>query len=82
MITEITSYLQFKRDCKVVFTSPQGKRVLSYLMKKGCVTTPIASTDHDETQRNAGMQRRVLSILKATTQNETELEQQIEDDLS
>jgi hypothetical protein len=51
-------------------------------MKKGCVTTPIASTDHDETQRNAGMQRLVLSILKATTQNETELEQQIEDDLS
>lgn len=79
-IREISGYLQFKHDCKYVFTSDQGRRVLSYLMRKGCVTTPVASTDHEESLRNQGMQRLVLSIMKATYRNETELEQHIEEE--
>lgn len=78
-IREFSDYLQFKRDCKVLFTdSPQGQRVLRYLMKKGCVTTPVASSDPNETLRNTGAQRLVLSIVKATFKDETELEQEIE----
>lgn len=80
MIKEVVSYLQFKRDCHVVFTSPQGMRVLRYLMNKGCVSTPVASTDRDESLRNQGAQRLVLSIMKATYRNETELEQLIEEE--
>jgi len=80
MIKEISSYLQFKRDCKVVFASPQGQRVLRYLMNKGSVTTPVASLDRDESLRNQGAQRLVLSILKATYRNESELEQLIEEE--
>ena len=78
-VRELSDYLQFIRDCKYVFTSDQGRRVLRYLMKKGSVTTPVASTDHDESLRNQGAQRLVLSIMKATHQNETEIEQQLED---
>lgn len=81
MIKELRSYLQFKRDCKLVFGSDAGRRVLAYLMNKGCVTTPVAATDRDETLRNAGAQRLVLSIIKATYRNETELEQHIENEM-
>lgn len=80
MIKELSSYLQFKRDCKIVFESPQGQRVLRYLMNKGCVTSPVASLDRDESLRNQGAQRLVLSILKATYRNESELEQAIEEE--
>jgi hypothetical protein len=77
-ISEVSDYLAFKRNCKIIFTSDQGKQVLRYLMKKGCVTTPVASSDDKETLRNTGAQRLVLSIVKATFKDETELEQEIE----
>lgn len=80
MIKELTSYLQFKRDCKHVFTSVQGQRVLRYLMNKGCVSTPVAATNPEEALRNQGAQRLVLSIMKATYRNETELEHALEDE--
>jgi len=78
-IKELSDYLQFIKDCKVVFTSDQGRRVLRYLMRKGCVTTPVASACPDESKRNEGAQRLVLSIVKATHGNESEIEQQLED---
>jgi hypothetical protein len=77
-LQELSTYRQFKQDCKVVFASPQGKRILRFLMKKGCVTTPVASIDRDDSLRNQGAQRLVLSLLKATYKNETELEEEIE----
>lgn len=80
IVKEVSTYLQFKRDCREIFTTPQGRRILSYLMKKGCVTTAVACVDRDESLRNEGMQRLVLSLLKATYRNETELEQQLEEE--
>ena len=81
MIREMLSYRQFREDCRIVFSSPQGKRILSYLMKSGCVTTPVAHVDRDESLRNEGMQRIVLSLMKATYRNNTELEEHIEEEL-
>lgn len=78
-INELSQYLQFIRNCKIVFTSPQGQQVLRYLMKKGCVSTPVAATTTEESLRNQGAQRLVLSIMKATHKNESELEQQLEE---
>ena len=75
--------LHFKSDCRAVFSSHQGKRVLSYLMKQGCVTTPVAvAGDKDQSLRNEGMQHLTLSILKAVYRNPTELEEHIEDELT
>ena len=78
-LEELSSYRQFVKDCKVVFSSPQGQRVLRFLMKKGCVTTAVASADKDETMRNAGAQRLVLSILRACEIDERTIDQQIEE---
>lgn len=76
-IKGLSRRLQFVRDCKVVFDSPQGMRVLSYLMREGCVTTPVSHPDRDQSLRNEGMQHLVLSILRASKQTETELEEQL-----
>ena len=78
-LSDLSQYLQFIRNCKVVFASPQGQQVLRYLMKKGSVTTPVASSTNEESLRNQGAQRLVLSILRATHKNESEIEQQIEE---
>jgi hypothetical protein len=77
MIKEFTDFRKFTQDCQVVFDSPQGQRVLKYLMKKGCVTTPVAATTPEESLRNEGAQRLVLSILRAMKQD---TEQQLLDD--
>ena len=76
-VKEISTYLAFVRNARVVFASPQGKQVLSYLMKKGCVSTPVAATTTEESLRNEGAQRLVLSIVRAMKIDESELEQQL-----
>lgn len=76
-LAEVSDYLAFVRDSKVVFSSPQGIRVLRYLMKKGCVTTPVAATTPEESLRNEGAQRLVLSVVRAMRIDELELEQQL-----
>lgn len=76
---EFSAFRQFVEDCKIVFASPQGKRVLHYLMKKGCVTTPVAADTTEETLRNAGAQRLVLSILRAQKIDPQTIEEQVED---
>jgi hypothetical protein len=78
-LAELSEFLKFRQDCKVVFESPQGKRVLHYLMKKGCVTTPVASSNSDESLRNQGAQRLVLSILRAVKIDDT-IEEQVENE--
>ena len=81
-VKELSSFMQFKSNCRVVFSSPQGKQILSYLMKSGCVTTPVAHADKDEALRNEGMQRLVLSLLRATYRTESEVDEQIQEEMS
>lgn len=79
-IRELSDYLQFIRDCKTVFTTDAGRRVLRYLMRKGCVTTPVAAGTTEESTRNEGAQRLVLSIVKATYRDPSAVEEQLEEE--
>ena len=51
-------------DYKKTFSTPEGQRVLSHIMKVGFVTRPTIGRTPEETMSNEGMRRLALSIMR------------------
>jgi hypothetical protein len=70
-------------DFQATFETPQGKRVLKYLMQKsGVVGNNFVAGDPHATSFKEGQRHIVMTILRGVNKDTTELIKQIEQGLS
>jgi hypothetical protein len=68
---------QLRQSYRVIFSTPDGKRVLTDLIKKYVIRSPAALTSK-ATLINVGMQKAVLDIVRKVHSTDEEFRQMIE----
>lgn len=79
-IRNLRGRIERQEDFRAVFDSPQGRRVLAFLCKTGCVTSSaFVAGASDVTSYNNGKRDLVLAILREINKDTDALIKQIEE---
>jgi hypothetical protein len=89
MIRQILDYkdkiierIEIHRSYQAVFSTNEGKRVLSHILKHGYATeSTFVQGDPEQTMLNEGSRRLALSILKLAVKNHEQIIQTLESEL-